>query len=314
MLRYLLKRLVQYVPVLIGVSIIAFLLVHVASGNPVRTMLGTGATEAQVQHVRDQMGLNDPLHVRYVRWMGGVLQGDFGTSITSGAPVAELIRTSLPKTLWLASGAAALSILIGVPAGIVSAVHRHTKLDYGATVLAFGGISIPNFFLGIVLILVFAEYMQVLPPSGFVSPLEDPVAGVRHLLLPWIALGTALASIVMRMMRSSLMEVFNEQYVEVATAKGLSQELIKNKHAIKNALIPTVTIIGLNIGYLLGGAIVVEEIFAIPGFGRLTLNAVLDRDFVVLQGVLLVTAFMFTTVNLSVDLVYAYLDPRIEYE
>lgn len=314
MYRYVLKRLAQYVPVLIGVSVIAFLLVHVLSGDPVRTMLGTGATEEQVEHVRTQLGLNAPLHVRYLSWLAGVIGGDFGRSIMSGEPVSSLILTTLPRTLWLAFGAAVLSIGIGIPAGVVSAVHRYSKWDYGATLLAFGGISIPNFFLGIVLILLFAEHLAWLPSGGYVSPLADPVEGFRRLILPWIALGTALASIVMRMMRSSLLEVMNDQYIETATAKGLTRDLIRNKHAIANALIPTVTIVGLNVGYLLGGAIVIEEIFAIPGFGQLTLNAVLNRDFVVLQGVLLVTAFLFTSVNFIVDLVYAYLDPRITYE
>jgi peptide/nickel transport system permease protein len=225
-----------------------------------------------------------------------------------------MIVDTLPKTIWLAFGATVVSVVIGIPAGIVSASRRYSAIDYVATGAAFTGISIPNFFLGILLILVFGSYLNVLPVSDFVSPLKDPIEGFKHLLLPWITLGTALASIVMRMMRSSLLEVFNEQYIQAATAKGLTQDLINNKHAIMNALIPTVTIIGLNVGYLLGGTIVVEQIFAISGFGRMTLNAVLNRDFIVLQGVLLVTALMFTTVNFATDLIYAYLDPRIGYE
>lgn len=314
MRRYILKRLAQYIPVLVGVTLIAFSLIHLVSGGPVRTMLGTEATEEQVQEVREDLGLNDPLHVQYLTWLWDVLHGDLGESIVSGKPVTGLILERLPKTVWLAVGATAISILIGIPAGIVSATNRYSTIDYTATGVAFTGISIPNFFLGILLILVFAGYLEVLPPSGFVSPLADPVEGVRHLILPWITLGTALASIVMRMMRSSLLEVFNEQYIEVANAKGLLRELINNKHAIMNALIPTTTIIGLNVGYLLGGTIVVEQIFAISGFGRLTLNAVLNRNFVVLQGALLVTALLFTSVNFVTDLVYAYLDPRIGYE
>lgn len=314
MRRYVLKRLLQYVPVLVGVTIIAFSLVHLVSGGPVRTMLGTEATESQVQEVRDDLGLNDPLHEQYLDWLWDVLHGDLGESIMSGKPVTGLILARLPKTMWLAAGATAISILIGIPAGIVSATNRYSAVDYAATGGAFAGISIPNFFLGILLIMVFAGYLEVLPPSGFVSPLDDPIEGFRHLVLPWITLGTALASIVMRMMRSSLLEVFNEQYIQVADAKGLVRELVENKHAITNALIPTTTIIGLNVGYLLGGTIVVEQIFAISGFGRLTLNAVLNRDFIVLQGALLVTALLFTTVNFLTDLVYAYLDPRITYE
>lgn len=314
MQRYIVKRLAQYVPVLIGVSLIAFSLMHVVSGGPVRTMLGTEATEEQVREVREDLGLNKPFHEQYVDWLWGVLRGDMGESIMSGKPVSALILERLPKTIWLAVGAAAISVLIGIPAGILSASRRYSAVDYAATGVAFAGISIPNFFLGILLIMVFGGFLGVLPVSGFVSPLKDPVAGVRHLILPWITLGTALASIVMRMMRSSLLEVFNEQYIQVADAKGLTRELIDNKHAIMNALIPTATIIGLNMGYLLGGTIIVEQIFAISGFGRLTLNAVLNRDFVVLQGALLVTAFLFTTVNFATDLVYAYLDPRIGYE
>ena len=314
MRRYVLKRLAQYVPVLLGVSVIAFSLIHLVSGGPVRTMLGTQATDEQVKQVRERLGLNDPLPEQYLDWLIGVLQGDFGNSIVSGQPVSDLILNSLPPTIWLAIGATMVSMLIGIPAGIISAANRYSTVDYTTTALAFTGISIPNFFLGILLILVFGGSLDVLPVSGFVSPLQDPIAGVRHLILPWIALGTALASIVMRMMRSSLLEAFNEQYIQVADAKGLSTQLITNKHAIMNALIPTVTVIGLNFGYLLGGTIIIEQIFAISGFGQLILNAVLNRDFVVLQGALLVTALLFTTVNFVTDLAYAYLDPRIGYE
>ncbi|WP_137290757.1 ABC transporter permease [Natronorubrum halophilum] len=314
MKRYIVKRIAQYVPVLFGVTLIAFLLINVAGGDPVRTMLGTEATEEQVQMVREDLGLDQPLYVRYFNWLGDVLTGDLGTSIMYGQPVSDLIVQTLPVTLWLAGGALLVSILIGIPAGIISATRRNTKFDSGATVVAYSGIAIPNFFLGILLILVFAEYLRVLPASGFVSPLAYPIEGIRYLILPWIALGTAQAAIVMRYMRSSLLEVMDQQYVEVATAKGLIPALIHNKHSIMNALIPTVTIIGINLGYLLGGSIVIEEIFALPGFGRLALNGVLNRDFLILQGVLLVTAFLFTTVNFIVDILYTYLDPRIRYE
>lgn len=314
MRRYVLKRLAQYVPVLFGVSVLSFSMMHFVSGGPVRTMLGTQATEAQVQQVREELGLNDPLHEQYIDWMWGVLHGDLGNSIMSGKPVAAEIVARFPETFWLAIGATAISIIIGIPAGIISATNRYSAVDYAATGIAFTGISIPNFFLGILLILLFGNVLNVLPVAGFVSPLKHPVEGFKHLILPWITLGTAMSSIVMRMMRSSLLEVFSEQYIQVATAKGLARELVNNKHAIMNALIPTVTIIGLNVGYLLGGTIIVEQIFAISGLGRLILSGVLNRDFVVLQGVLLVTATFFTTVNFATDLVYAYLDPRIGYD
>ncbi|MEY7851795.1 ABC transporter permease [Natrarchaeobius sp. A-rgal3] len=314
MKRYVVKRIAQYVPVMFGVTLIAFLLINVAGGDPVRTMLGTEASEEQVQMVREDLGLDQPLYVRYFDWLGDVLTGDLGTSIMYGQPVSDLIVQTLPVTFWLAGGALLVSIFIGIPAGIISATRRNTKFDSGATVAAYSGIAIPNFFLGILLILVFAEYLRILPASGFVSPLADPIQGIRHLILPWIALGTAQAAIVMRYMRSSLLEVMDQQYVEVARSKGLVPALIQNKHSIMNALIPTVTIIGINLGYLLGGSIVIEEIFALPGFGRLALNGVLNRDFLILQGVLLVTAFLFTTVNFVVDILYTYLDPRIRYE
>ena len=314
MKRYVVKRIAQYVPVMFGVTLIAFLLINVAGGDPVRTMLGTEASEEQVQMIREDLGLNQPLYVRYFDWLGDVLTGDLGTSIMYGQPVSDLIVQTLPVTFWLAGGALFVSIFIGIPAGIVSATRRNTKFDSSATIAAYSGIAIPNFFLGILLILVFAEYLRVLPASGFVSPLADPVQGFRHLILPWIALGTAQAAIVMRYMRSSLLEVMDQQYVEVARSKGLIPTLIQNKHSIMNALIPTVTIIGINLGYLLGGSIVIEEIFALPGFGRLALNGVLNRDFLILQGVLLVTAFLFTTVNFVIDILYTYLDPRIRYE
>ncbi|TYT61677.1 ABC transporter permease [Natrialba swarupiae] len=314
MKRYVVKRIAQYVPVMFGVTLIAFLLINVAGGDPVRTMLGTEASEEQVQMIREDLGLDQPLYVRYFDWLGDVLSGDLGTSIMYGQPVSDLIVQTLPVTFWLAGGALLVSIFIGIPAGIVSATRRNTKFDSGATIAAYSGIAIPNFFLGILLILVFAEYLRVLPASGFVSPLADPIQGIRHLILPWIALGTAQAAIVMRYMRSSLLEVMDQQYVEVARSKGLVPALIQNKHSIMNALIPTVTIIGINLGYLLGGSIVIEEIFALPGFGRLALNGVLNRDFLILQGVLLVTAFLFTTVNFVVDILYTYLDPRIRYE
>lgn len=314
MKRYVVKRIAQYVPVMFGVTLIAFLLINVAGGDPVRTMLGTEASEEQVQMIREDLGLDQPLYVRYFDWLGDVLSGDLGTSIMYGQPVSDLIVQTLPVTFWLAGGALLVSIFIGIPTGIVSATRRNTKFDSSATIAAYSGIAIPNFFLGILLILVFAEYLRVLPASGFVSPLTDPIQGIRHLILPWIALGTAQAAIVMRYMRSSLLEVMDQQYVEVARSKGLVPALIQNKHSIMNALIPTVTIIGINLGYLLGGSIVIEEIFALPGFGRLALNGVLNRDFLILQGVLLVTAFLFTTVNFVVDILYTYLDPRIRYE
>lgn len=311
---YVLKRLLLVVPVLLGVSAISFGMVYLLPGGPVEAALGTRATPELVQQLRAEHGLDRPVTVQYFDWLTDVATGDFGTTIATNRDVTSLIATTLPPTLWLAAGGAVVSVLVGIPAGIVSAVNQYSTKDYAATFGAFLGLSIPNFFLGLLLILVFGEYLLLLPTQGFVSPLEDPVAGFRHLLLPAITVGTAISAVVMRMMRSSLLEVFSEEYIRTARAKGLTKELITNKHAVKNALIPTVTVIGLNFGYLLGGVVIVEQVFAIPGLGRLTLIAISGREYAIVQASLLVIAFMFAIVNLGTDLLYAYLDPRIKYD
>ncbi|WP_327053988.1 ABC transporter permease [Halomicrococcus gelatinilyticus] len=312
---YVLKRVLLIVPILFGVSVISFGALHLLPGGPVEAAFGTRANQELVSQLRAQYGLNRPLYVQYLDWMSGIVfEFDFGQSIRTERDISQLLATSLPVTIWVATAGALVSVLIGIPAGIVSAVHHYEPEDYVATFLAFLGLSIPNFFLGLVLIMVFSLYLGLFPSSGFVSPLDDPVAGIRHLVLPALTVGTAISAVVMRMMRSSLLEVFSEEYIKTARAKGLTRALITNKHAVKNALIPTVTVIGLNFGYLLGGVVIVEQIFAIPGLGRLTLTAITTREYRVLQASLLVIAFLFAVVNLATDLVYAYLDPRIKYD
>jgi len=312
---YVVKRVLLIVPILFGVSVISFGALHLLPGGPVEAAFGTRANPELVAQLREQYGLNRPLYVQYLDWVTDIVfHLDFGQSIRTERDITELLATSLPVTIWLATGGALVSVVVGIPAGIVSAVHHYEPADYVATFLAFLGLSIPNFFLGLVLILVFSLYVGLFPSSGFVSPLEDPVAGLRHLFLPSVTVGTAISAVVMRMMRSSLLEVFSEEYIRTARAKGLTRALVTNKHAVKNALIPTVTVVGLNFGYLLGGVVIVEQIFAIPGLGRLTLTAITTREYRVLQASLLVIAFLFAVVNLATDLVYAYLDPRIKYD
>jgi len=312
---YVLKRVLLIGPILFGVSLISFGALELLPGGPVEAAFGTRANPELVEQLREQYGLNRPFHVRYLDWVGDiVLNQDFGQTIRTERDVSTLLATSLPPTIWLAASGALVSVFIGIPAGIVSAVNHYEPEDYLATFLAFLGLSIPNFFLGLVLILVFSLYVPIFPSSGFVSPLEDPVEGVRTLVLPALTVGTAISAVVMRMMRSSLLEVFSEEYIRTARAKGLTRALVTNKHAVKNALIPTVTVVGLNFGYLLGGVVIVEQIFAIPGIGRLTLTAILTREYRVLQGSLLVIALLFALVNLATDLLYAYLDPRIKYD
>jgi peptide/nickel transport system permease protein len=312
---YVLKRVLLIVPILFGVSVISFGALHLLPGGPVEAAFGTRANQELVTQLRAEYGLNRPLYVQYLDWVTNIVfEFDFGQSIRTERDISTLLATSLPVTMWVATAGALVSVLVGIPAGIVSAVHHYEPEDYVATFLAFLGLSIPNFFLGLVLIMVFSLYLGLFPSSGFVSPLEDPVAGIRHLVLPAVTVGTAISAVVMRMMRSSLLEVFSEEYIKTARAKGLTRALITNKHAVKNALIPTVTVIGLNFGYLLGGVVIVEQIFAIPGLGRLTLTAITTREYRVLQASLLVIAFLFAVVNLATDLVYAYLDPRIKYD
>lgn len=312
--RYVLKRLLLLFPVLLGVSVISFSLVHFVPGGPVEAALGTQGNPELIQELRNQYGLDRPLYVQYLDWLTDVLQGDFGQSIRTERDISVAVERAIPPTFWVAFSASVISVLIGVPAGILSAVNHYSARDYVATFFAFLGLSIPNFFLGLALILVFGLYIGGLPTTGFVDPLKKPIEGIRHLVLPAFTLGTASSAVVMRMMRSSLLEVFSEEYIRTAKAKGLTRRLITNKHAVKNALIPTITVIGLNFGYLLGGVVIVEQIFAIPGLGRLTLTAIFNREYKVIQATLLLIAFLFAVVNLVTDIMYAYLDPRIKYE
>lgn len=313
-LEYAFKRLLLVVPVVFGVSIIAFLLIRMVPGGPVESALGTQATQELVAQLRQEHGLNRPIYIQYIDWITDVARGDFGTSIRTGRSVTKAISTSIAPTVWLALSATMVSLFIGIPAGIISAANHYSTTDYVATFFAFIGLSIPNFFLGLILILVFSLHLDLFPASGFVNPLSDPIAGIQSLTLPAITLGTAISAVVMRMMRSSLLEVFSEEYITTARAKGLSKELVTNKHAVKNALIPTVTVIGLNFGYLLGGTVIVEQIFAIPGMGQLVVTAIQTREYFVIQTTVLLIAVSFSIVNLTTDLIYAYLDPRIKYD
>lgn len=311
--RYVLKRVLLLVPILFGVSIVSFGLIHMIPGGPVAAALGTRGDEELIQEVRRQYGLNRPLYIQYIDWLTSAIQGDFGTSIRTERNISAAVASSTPPTIWIAMSATVVSVLIGIPTGIVSAVNHYKPKDYIATFFAFLGLSIPNFFLGLVLILVFGLYINLFPTSGYVNPLAKPVEGFRHLVLPAVTIGTALSAVVMRMMRSSLLEVFSEEYIRTARAKGLTRQVVTNKHAVKNALIPTVTVVGLNFGYVLGGVVIVEQIFAIPGLGRLTLTAIFQREYRVIQASLLLIALMFSVVNLLTDITYAYLDPRIKY-
>lgn len=299
---------------LLGVSIIVFALIHFVPGDPVRTALGTRFDPEIYAALRERAGLDDPLLVQYFNWLGGAITGDLGVSFRSGQPVSNLVIERLPATLTLAGAALFVALVVGIPLGIVSAVRSGSKLDYVATAASQVGVSVPDFWAGIMYILFFSLILGVLPPSGYVSFLEDPVEWLRHLILPALAVGLVSASIIFRFVRSAVLEALNQDYTRTARAKGLSRWRVLKDHVLPNAWIPIVTIIGLQLGFLLGGVVVVEIVFAWPGIGRLAYLAVQDRDFTVLQGTVLYIAFMFLIINLAVDIIYGYLDPRIRYD
>jgi peptide/nickel transport system permease protein len=310
-LRYIGVRILQTVPVLFGVSAVVFLIIHSAPGDPVVNMLGIEATEENIARLRSQYGLNQPLYVQYVKWIAGVLQGDLGRSITQDRTVAALIAARLPATLFLAVSSMVVAIAIAVPAGVVSAARKGSVTDYAVTTGALTGISIPNFWLGLILILVFARGYGVLPPGNYVSPLENPVEAVRHVILPAVTVGTAFAALIARQTRSSMLDNLNQEYVRMAKSKGLPPRTVFVRHALKQALLPVVTVAGLQFGYLLSATVVVEQVFAWPGMGRLIWSAVRQQDYPTVQGTVLVVAALFVLVNLLVDLAYSYLDPRV---
>lgn len=312
--KYVLKRLVEGVPVFLFVTIIIFSLMRLAGGDPARIMLGPRATPETISALRQKWGLEEPLYLQYLIWLKNLFLLDLGTDFSSGRPVMDLIVQRFPVTVTLSFFAMVVSLSIAIPAGIVSAINQNTPTDYAAVIFALIGVSMPNFWLGLMLIILFGLHVGWLPTHGYQSMLEDPVGGVRHIILPAIALGTALAAVVTRMLRSSMLEVMSENYIRTARAKGMSERTIIYKHALRNALIPTVTVVGLQIGYLMNGSILVESVFAIPGMGRLLVEAVFQRNFPVIQGVIVVVAIVFIIVNIVVDVIYTYLDPKITYE
>jgi peptide/nickel transport system permease protein len=310
---YVARRLLQAIGVLIGVSVVVFAIIHLVPGDPVRLALGTRFDQGTYDALRERAGLNQPLLVQYFNWAGSALTGDLGVSFRSGRPVTGLILERLPATLSLAGGAIVVALAIAIPFGIISAIRQGSVLDYAATAFSQAGISIPDFWMGILFILFFALRLDVLPPSGYVSILESPWRWFTHLIMPAVTVGVVSGSIITRFVRSSMLEALGEDYTRTARSKGLRERLVVRRHVLRNALIPVITITGLQLAYLLSGLIVVEQVFAWPGLGLLALDAVQARDFPVLQGAVLLFAVFFLLVNLLVDLLYAFLDPRIRY-
>ena len=310
---YVLRRGLQAVVVLLGVSVIVFALVHVVPGDPIRVALGTRFDPDTYAALRERAGFDRPLVVQYVTWLGSALTGDLGVSFRSGQPVATTLLARLPATVALAVAALVVALVVAVPLGIVSALRSGSVWDHLASAFSQVGISVPDFWLAILLILLFSLTLGWLPSTGYVPLTEDPWQWLRHLVLPATAVGVVSGSVITRFVRSSVLESLSEDYTRTARAKGLREAVVVNRHVLRTALVPVVTVTGLQLAYLLGGVIIIEAIFAWPGLGRLAYQAVQARDYPVLQGAVLLFATIFLLVNFVVDLLYAWLDPRISY-
>ncbi|HEY7517028.1 MAG TPA: ABC transporter permease [Methylomirabilota bacterium] len=313
--RYLLVRLYSMALTLLGLTVLVFLMLRLIPGTVVEQMIGADAvvSAAMVEQLRAFFGLDQPWYVQYGRWLGGLVQGDLGTSWRTGKPVIALIVERLPVTLELTFMAVAFALVLGLLAGIVSAVRRDRAIDNVTRVGALLGLSVPVFWQGTMLILFLSIYLRWMPPVMWVDFARDPVKNLTIMLLPAVCLGTASAANIARTTRACMLDVLGSEYIRTAAAKGLVPRLVVLKHALKNALIPIVTVVGLQIGILLGGSVVVEEVFTLPGVGRLVLWSIYQRDYPLTQSTILFVAVMFMTVNLVVDMLYAYLDPRIRY-
>lgn len=310
---YIARRLVQVVPVLLLVSAIVFFVFRVIPGDVAVVRLGEGADPESVAQMRTTLGLDRPLYVQYAEWLGGALRGDLGTSYINEQTVLSLVGQTLPATLELALLGVLLALALSLPVGILSALYRGTWIDHVSRLLAMAGFCMPRYWLAVLLILAFALAIPVFPAAGYADLLTNPVENLRHAALPVLALGLTLASVQMRFLRSSLLDVIGQDYVRTAHAKGLDQRAVILRHALKNALIPFVTVVGLEFGSLLGGLVVVEQIFAWPGIGWLMIQAISSRDYAVVQGAVLVVAAGVVLINLVVDVLYAVIDPRIRY-
>ena len=311
-MQLVLRRVALSIPILLLVSIMVFSLIHLIPGDPVTVMLGQEATPEVKQALRHELGLDQPLAIQYFIWLGRVVRGDLGRSLVDRTSVLDQIRLRLPATFELAIGAFLIALLIAIPAGVLSAIRRGSAVDHASTILALGGLSLPSFWLAMLLIIVFAVKLQWLPASGYVPFFENPRANLTAMILPMFATGIRESAFLMRMLRSSMMEVLHADFVRTARAKGLRERVVVLRHALRNGLVPVVTSSGLTIAGLLGGLVITESIFSIPGFGRLIVDAIFQRDFITVQGAILVSAVLVVLVNLVVDLLLVLIDPRIK--
>jgi len=314
MYQYLIRRTFGALVVMFAVATLVFIMLRLVPGDPIAAMLYDVGDPAAIEEIRRNLGLDRPIYVQYGIWLGNALQGDFGNSIYgSRVEVSRLLLEALPRTLSIASISFVVAIVIAIPAGLIAATRRNTGADYAVTLIAFIGLSMPDFWLAILLIIVFAANLHWLPAIGYVPLSEGFWPWFSHLILPSIAVGTAFSAIVARMIRSSMLEVLNMDYMRVARSKGLSEMTLVWSHAFPNALIPVVTVIGIAFALLMSGAVVVENVFAIKGLGRLLIQGILNRDYPVVQGAILVVSAIFVFSNLLVDVLYSFIDPRIRY-
>jgi len=313
MLAYILRRLIQLVLVLVVVGVVAFLLIHLAPGDPAAVMLGSNATQDQVERLRQQLALDRPLPVQFAAWSSRVVRGDLGISHFAQKPVLQVLAQRAEPTLVLTTMSILVAVVIGVPIGIIAAIRRGTVVDQAALALALLGASVPSFWLGLSLILYFAVRLGWFPSSGIVPLANGGLESLRYYVLPALALGFPNSALITRITRSSMLDVLQQDYVRTAASKGLSSLRVIVRHALRNAMVPIVTVVGLTIASLMGGAVVTETVFSIPGVGRLVVQSVLRRDYPVIQAAILLVATIYVMVNLVVDLIYAWVDPRIRY-
>ncbi|TDT57241.1 ABC transporter permease [Fonticella tunisiensis] len=333
MVKYIIKRLILLIPVLLGVSIMVFVVMHVFQADPASIILGQHATAEQIEKLRQELGLNNPLYVQYWDFLKGALQGDLGSSLITKTPVVKEILSRFPATIELALAAIIIASIFGISIGVISAVKQNSIVDYIGMVFALLGVSMPIFWLGLILIVIFAVQMHLLPVAGRIQIGLEPAhitgfylidslltgnmasfkSALSHIILPAVALGSYSTAIIARMTRSTMLEIIGQDYIRTARAKGLVEKVVILQHALRNALIPIITVIGLQLGSLLGGAVLTETVFSWPGVGSYTVEAILKSDYPVVQGAVILLAVVFVLVNLAVDLLYAYLDPRIKY-
>lgn len=312
MLRYTANRLLLFLPILFGLSVVTFIYIHLIPGDPVQAMVGPSGGPELVAQMRQELGLDRPLHIQYIDWVSGALRGDLGISFRSRQPITPLLLARIPATLELAGAALIVAIGIGLPSGVLAGLKKNTRFDYAFSLLSLGGYSMPIFWLGTLLLLLFGVYWKVLPSQGYVPFERDPVANLRLLILPAVTLGIGLAPYIGRMARAAVIETLQENFIVYAHAKGLRERTVFLRYVFRHAIVGILVVLGLDIGYLLSGQIIVEEIFNWPGAGRIIVRGVLERDYFVVQATILVYALLFLTINFIVEIMHGLLDPRVQ--